>query len=100
MKIGDIMPYVLIRSKVKDYDKWKTIFDEHATTRKTSGSKGGRLFRNDEDPNELVIVFKWDSIENARKFAQSEELKKRMLRAGVIDKPDMYFLEEIERLPA
>jgi len=41
-----------------------------------------------------------ESLEKARKFAQSEDLKKTMQRAGIIDKPDVYLLEEIERVPA
>ena len=28
-----------------------------------------------------------------------EDLKMTMQRAGVVDKPDLYFLEEIERVP-
>jgi len=99
-KGGNIMAYLLVRHKDKDYEKWKTVFDEHSATRKTSGSKGGRLLRNADDPNEMVVIFEWDSLEKARKFAQSEDLKKTMQRAGVIDKPDIYFLEEIERVPA
>ena len=51
------MAYILVRHKVKDYEKWKPAFDEHETTRKDSGSKGGRLFRNTEDPNEIVVIF-------------------------------------------
>lgn len=47
-------------------------------------------------PNEIVILFEWDSLEKARKFAQSEDLRKTMQRAGVIDKPDLYFLDEVE----
>jgi hypothetical protein len=35
------MPYLLIRHKVKDYDKWKPVFDEHGSTRKANGSRGG-----------------------------------------------------------
>lgn len=92
------MAYLLVRHKVKDYSKWKTVFDEHSATRKTSGSKGGRLFRNADNPNETMILFEWDSIEKARKFAQSEDLKKTMQRAGVIDKPDVYFIEEVENV--
>ncbi len=92
------MPYLLVRHKVKDYAKWKAIFDEHGATRKAGGSKGGRLFRNAENANETVIIFEWDSLEKARRFAQSEDLKKTMQRAGVIDKPDVYFLEEVERM--
>ena len=56
--------------------------------------------RNADNPNEMVVIFEWDSLEKARKFAQSEDLKKTMQRAGVIDKPDIYFLEKIERVPA
>jgi len=89
--------YMLIRHKVQDYGKWKAAFDAHGATRKTSGSKGGRLLRNAEDPNELVILFEWDDVKKARQFAQSEDLRKAMQGAGVIGKPDIHFLEEVDQ---
>ncbi|SNQ58956.1 antibiotic biosynthesis monooxygenase [Candidatus Methanoperedens nitratireducens] len=92
------MVYLLVRHKVKDYSKWKTVFDEHATTRKSSGSRGGRLFRNADNPDEIVILFEWENIEKARKFVRSEDLQKTMQQAGVSDKPDVYFLEEVEKV--
>lgn len=92
------MPYVLIRHKVADYAKWKIMFDEHGTIRKTSGSKGGRVFRNADDPNEVVILFEWDDMEKARGFVQSEDLRRTMQRAGVSDKPDFYYLDEVEKV--
>jgi heme-degrading monooxygenase HmoA len=91
---------MLIRHKVKDYAKWKPVYDDHASARKEAGSKGARLFRKANDPDELVILFEWDSLDNARKFAKSEDLKKRMQEAGVSDQPDIYFLEEIEQTPS
>lgn len=91
------MAYLLIRHKVKDFPKWKSGFDAHGSTREKSGSKGGYLFRNADDPNEVVVVFKWDDLEKARKFASSEDLKKIMEKAGVIDKPDIYFLDKVEK---
>jgi len=94
------MIYFLVRHKNKDYANWRKVFDEHSATRKTSGSKGASLLRNADDPNEIVIITEWDSLEKARKFAQSEDLKKTMQQAGVIDKPDVYLPEEIERIPA
>jgi heme-degrading monooxygenase HmoA len=94
------MPYMLVRHKAKDYAKWKSVFDEHGTTRKTNGSKGGRLLRNAEDASELIILFEWDDLKRARQFAQSEDLRKTMERAGISDKPDVYFLEEVEKLSA
>ncbi len=45
------MTYVLIRHKVKDYDKWKSVFDENIDFRKAGGEIGGRLFQNMDDPN-------------------------------------------------
>jgi len=37
-------------------------------------------------------------MENARQFASSPALKEAMTRAGVIDQPDVYFLENVEDL--
>ncbi len=94
------MVQFLIRHKVKDYGKWKPVFDEHAAKRKASGSKGGRLFRSEKDPNEVVILFEWEDLSKARQFAESEDLRKAMERAGVMGKPDLNFLNEIEKFGA
>jgi heme-degrading monooxygenase HmoA len=94
------MPYLLVRHKVEDYERWKPIFDEHASVREQSGSKGGRLWRNAADPNETVVLFEWDSLENAQRFANSDDLRETMQRSGVADQPDIYFFEEVEELRA
>ena len=93
------MPYLLVRHKVEDYERWKPVFD-HGATRKRSGSKGGWILRSADDPNELVILLEWDSSENARHFVNADETREAMHRAGVADEPDVYFLEEVERLRA
>jgi heme-degrading monooxygenase HmoA len=89
---------LIIRHKVQDYAKWKPIFDEHAAKRKAGGSKGGRLFRSEKDPNEVVILFEWEDSGKAHKFIESEDLRRTMDRAGVVGKPDVYFLDEKEKL--
>lgn len=89
------MPYMLIRHKVRDYAKWKPIYDAHGVQRKASGEKSARLFRSAGDPNEIVLLFEWDSLDNARRFIGSEDLRQAMQRAGVADKPDVFFLEEL-----
>lgn len=94
------MAQLIVRHKVKDYGKWKPFFDEHGTQRKAAGSKGGRIFRSEKDPNEVVILFEWEDLGKARKFAESEDLRQRMERAGIVGKPDLYFLEEIGKFTA
>ena len=91
------MPYVIIRHKVADYSSWKPAFDAHGATRKASGSRGGYLFRSVDDPSELVILLEVEDLVKARAFTQSEGLRDTMQRAGVMDRPDFYFLEELER---
>jgi heme-degrading monooxygenase HmoA len=90
------MAFVLLRGKVQDYARWKPTFDEHGATRKAAGSKGARVFRSADNPNEVIILMEWDQLKNARQFTQSEDLKKTMEKAGVVGKPDVYFLEEVE----
>jgi hypothetical protein len=58
------------------------------------------VFRNADDLHEVVILFEWNDLSNARKFASSDDLKQRMKQSGVIDKPDIWFLEEPGRSPA
>ena len=95
------MPYLLVRHKVEDYERWKPVFDhDHGATREQWGSKGGWILRNADDPDELVILLEWDSVENARRFAEADELQDAMRRAGVADQPDVYFLEEVEQVRA
>lgn len=94
------MPFMLVRHKVADYAKWKPVYDEHAATRKASGSKGAHLFRNADNPNEIVLLFEWDDLIKARKFSQSEDLIKTMQKAGVIDRPDIHFLDKLEQTSA
>ncbi len=90
------MPYLLVRHKVKNYAAWKPLFDKDHSAIKARGSTGGRLYRNAENRNEVIVIFNWDNLDKARQFAQSENLNQAMKQAGVIDGPDFYFLEEIE----
>jgi heme-degrading monooxygenase HmoA len=88
------MSHMLVHHNVEDYGKWKPVFDEHSSFRKEMGSKGGRVFRSANDPNDLFILFEWDNAENAKKFSQSDNLKETMQKAGVKGMPDIYFVEE------
>jgi heme-degrading monooxygenase HmoA len=81
-KEDENVPYTLLRHKVEDYERWKPVFDEHRPTFKQSGSKGGRLLRNADDPNEIIILLEWDDLANARQFYGSDDLRETMQRAG------------------
>ena len=91
------MTYVLVIHKIEDFDKWKSVYDEDGATRKAKGSKGASVFRNTNDPNHLVVITEWENLEKAKNFAQSEDLANTMQKAGVVGRPAVFYLEEIER---
>ena len=92
------MPYALaVQLKVEDYAKWKSAFDEFAAARKAAGQKSYQLFRSLDDPNTLVLLAEYDSLDNMRKFSQSDELREAMQQSGVTDPGMAYELEELER---
>ena len=93
------MAYLLIDHTVDDYEEWKPYFDDHASTRAEHGSEGGQLFHKEGEPNEIVALFEWDSLENAREFAAADDLHETMEEAGVVGKPEMHFLEKIQDVP-
>lgn len=93
------MEYLLFRHKVEDYKKWKSIFDAARAMRKEGGQGEGQIFHVEGSPNNLFLLFEWDSLENAHKFVQSEDLRKAMQEAGVTEPPEMYFLHGVERTP-
>lgn len=92
------MPYSLSRLKVEDYAKWKTVFDQLADARKASGgAKKGILLRDADNPNEITILIEWDTLENARKFIQSDVVKNALKKSGAI-RSDFYYLNEVEQV--
>ncbi len=91
------MVYLFIRHKVKDYPAWKATFDGFIETRRASGEKSWQIFHPDDDPNNLLLLFEWDSLANARTFMTNPELKEAMGAAGVIEAPEVYFLERYDQ---
>jgi len=85
---------LLTRFKVADYDKWRQTFEEHTDLRKRNGCTGTHIFRNANDPTEVVINLQWDSEENAQKFLASAEARAAMQESGMVGAPDMVFLED------
>ena len=76
------MVYVLADLKVENYETWKAFFDKRSDTHKESGAKEAHLSRNSDDQNEVLILFSWDTKENARKYMESENLRKYLKNAG------------------
>ena len=84
--------YMLVRHQVRDFPEWKRGYDAHLPKRVEAGLTEKYLLRGADDPNQLVLMFEAQDLNRAKAFAESAELKETMQKVGVVDKPDIYFL--------
>ena len=78
----------------------RPIYDSHEAFRRETGSLGGRVLRDANDPTNLVVITEWPDMKAAQAFAASASLHEAMGRAGVVGRPNVYFLEQVDTQPA
>ena len=93
------MATLFARHKVSDYGSWKRVYDEFASVRKENGVTGASVHRDANDPDTIIVTHQFRDVNAARAFADSEDLKSAMAKAGVSGRPEMWFAEDIEQTP-
>jgi hypothetical protein len=88
------MGMMIVRHKVTDYGKWRPMFDADVQKQKAAGLTNPRVLRSADDKSEVVVIFDDMDTKKAKAFAASADLKTTMTKAGVVDKPTIYFLEQ------
>ena len=91
-KRNKTMNYLLVRHKVADFSKWKEAYDAHSPARQKAGLTEKHLLRNTDNQNEVILLFEAKDLPKAKEFAASADLREAMQGAGVVDKPDIYYL--------
>ena len=94
------MPYQLARHSVKNYRKWRAVFDEHAVKRRELGSKGGLILRNAQKPEEIVVLLEWGNLAKAQEFMKWGDPSEIGKRAGVVGRPDVRLLDLVDEVSA
>ncbi len=80
-----------VHFKVKDFNAWRTACNEHEKNRRSAGITNGRVFRNVDEPNEVVILQDVADVPKARAWFGSDDLKAAMQKSGVIGSPSIRF---------
>ncbi len=80
-----------IHIKVKDYNTWRTAYDGHEKSRLAAGVTNGRVFRNAQDPNDVVILQDVADVPKARFLMNSDDMKATMQKSGVVGSPNLRF---------
>jgi hypothetical protein len=80
-----------IHLKVKDYATWRTAYDGNEKSRVSAGITNGRVFRNAEDQNDVVILQDVADMAKARTWFGSDDQKAAMQKSGVVGSPNVRF---------
>ena len=91
------MVNILVKHKVDDYNNWKAKFDAVEDMRRFGGEKSYKIMHPNNEPNNIILLFEWDNYENANAYMNSPQLKEAMEQAGVIEAPEITFVNIIER---
>jgi hypothetical protein len=83
------------KHKVQNYDSWRPFFDADQPRLLAIGAKTVNIMRSADDPNEVHFIF---DIPNPQAFFEtmaSPELAQVMQKAGVMEQPSVYQLQEM-----
>ena len=85
------MATLFVRHTVADYAVWRRIFDDFAPTQQALGVTGKAVYQAADDANDITVTHDFATLEAARAFAGSPELKSAMHDAGVTSAPTIWF---------
>ncbi|MEP6828354.1 MAG: antibiotic biosynthesis monooxygenase [Aestuariivirga sp.] len=83
---ADAMGPVLavISHPVNDYAVWKAVYDSAEPIRQKAGVTGAEVFHDPKDPNMMVIIHRFPSLEVMQAFLGDPGLKAAMEKGGVM----------------
>jgi hypothetical protein len=85
------MTTLFVRHTVADYAAWRRIFDRFAATQKALGVTDKAVYQAADNANDITVTHDFATLESARAFAGSPELKAAMSDAGVTSAPTIWF---------
>ncbi|CAN5531486.1 hypothetical protein BH20CHL7_BH20CHL7_07150 [soil metagenome] len=85
------MATLFVRHTVADYAAWRRIFDDFAETQSALGVTAKAVYRGADDANDITVTHDFATLEAAKAFAGSQELKAAMHDAGVSSAPTIWF---------
>ena len=83
------------KHKVQDYDAWRPYFDGDQDRIHSVGAKCLSVMRSTSDPNDVHFVFDVPGFGAFMGLLQQPDTAAIMQKAGVMEQPVMYKLEEL-----
>jgi quinol monooxygenase YgiN len=85
------MATLFVRHDVADFASWKKAYDDFSDHRQNLGVIGQGVYQHEDDPNDVTLYHHFKSMDAAKAFMASPELKQAMKAAGVRGEPKFWF---------
>jgi ABC-type sugar transport system substrate-binding protein len=83
--------HMFVRHEVADYATWKKAYDGFRATQRKLGVVAQAVYQSTDNPNDVTVTHDFHSLEQAKAFAASPELKAAMEKAGVKAAPQIWY---------
>lgn len=85
---------LIVRHEVEDYSAWRTVYEGLDGLRAQYGCVGAEVMVDPADREDVYVLHRFPSLEQAQAFAGSDDLRTSMGRAGVSGPPRIEFAVE------
>jgi hypothetical protein len=75
---------MLVRNQVKDYARWRAVFDSETEAARSAGLEVKAIWRDYDDPNQVFFLFSVASLERAKAYVSSSASAEAGKKAGVL----------------
>ena len=86
------MPTIAAQIKIGDYAKWRAAFDKHKPLRDKAGLTNVRVYRDADNPTDLVIWSETSDAAKAREALNGPEIRSAMQEGGVVGPPKIHVI--------
>jgi len=87
------MTTALILHRVNDFDTFKQVYGSVAPLQAAGGVTAESVHQMAGDPNNVLVIHEFDSLDSARSFFADPQLHDAMMRGGVKGEPRIEFFD-------
>lgn len=85
---------LIVRHQVADYATWRKAYNGFAATQKKLGVTAQSVYQSIDDPRDITVLHTFATLDEAKAFTASDELKSAMQSAGVTGMPQVWITRE------
>ena len=87
------MTLALILLRVNDFEAFRRVYDSVAPMRAAGGVTEESVHQMSGDPDNILVIHQFDSLDTARAFFANPDLRDAMARGGVKGEPRIEFFD-------